>query len=30
VTLGPEKNWMGLARIRHFENAFPASGNFNI
>lgn len=30
VTLGPEKNWMGLARIRHFENAFPASDNFNI
>lgn len=30
VTLGPEKNWMGLAKIRHVENAFGASENFNI
>jgi putative endonuclease len=30
VTLGPEKNWMGLAKIRHIENAFAASENFNI
>lgn len=30
VTLGPEKNWMGLAKIRHVENAFSASENFNI
>ena len=30
VTLGPEKNWMGLAKIRHVENAFPASENFNV
>lgn len=30
VTLGPEKNLLGLAKIRHFENAFSAEGNFNI
>ena len=30
VTLGPEKNWMGLAKIRHIENDFPVSENFNI
>lgn len=30
VTLGPEKNWMGLARLRHFENAFSVSENFNV
>jgi len=30
VTLGPEKNWMGLAKIRHVENAFTASENFNV
>jgi putative endonuclease len=30
VTLGPEKNFLGLLKIRHFENAFPADGNFNV
>ncbi|HJT23020.1 MAG TPA: YraN family protein [bacterium] len=30
VTLGPEKNWMGLAKIRHIENAFSISENFNV
>ncbi len=30
VTLGPDKNWMGLAKIRHVENAFSAGGDFNI
>jgi putative endonuclease len=30
VTLGPEKNWMGLGKLRHFENAFAAEGFFNI
>jgi putative endonuclease len=30
VTIGPEKNWLGLMKIRHFENAFSASGHFNV
>ena len=30
ITLGPEKNLLGLLKIRHFQNAFPAEGNFNI
>ncbi len=30
VAVGPEKNWMGLAKIQHIENAFSAEGNFNI
>lgn len=30
VTLGPGKNWMGLAKIHHIENAFQVSENFNI
>ncbi|HUO57161.1 MAG TPA: YraN family protein [bacterium] len=30
VTLGPDKNWLGLAKIRHYENAFSVEGGFNI
>ena len=30
VTLGPEKNWLGLPKIKHYENAFSAVGSFNI
>jgi putative endonuclease len=30
LTLGPEKNLLGLPKVRHFENAFPVEGSFNI
>ncbi len=30
VTLGPEKNWVGLGKLRHFENAFSIEGFFNV
>ena len=30
VTIGPEKGWFGLPKIRHFENAFEAAGDFNV
>lgn len=30
VTIGPEQNWLGWPKIRHFENAFQAAGNFNV
>ena len=30
VTLGPDKNWLGLPKVRHFENAFSADGNYNV
>lgn len=30
VTLGPEKNLLGLPKIRHFENAFSPEGFFNV
>lgn len=30
VTLGPEKNWLGMPKIRHFENAFSAEDDFNV
>lgn len=30
VAIGPEKNWLGMLKIQHFENAFSAVGNFNI
>jgi putative endonuclease len=30
VTLGPEKNLLGLPKIRHFENAFSPDGYFNV
>lgn len=30
VTIGPEKNWMGFLKIRHFENAFPVTEDFNV
>ncbi|HXL72610.1 MAG TPA: YraN family protein [bacterium] len=30
VTVGPEKNFLGFLKVRHFENAFPVSGVFNI
>ena len=30
VTLGPEKNFLGLLKVRHFENAFSAEGAFNV
>ncbi len=30
LTMGPDKNWMGLAKIRHFENAFSVEEYFNV
>lgn len=30
VTVGPEKNFLGLLKVRHFENAFSSSGVFNV
>lgn len=30
VTLGPEKNLLGLAKIRHFMDAFSADGSFTV
>lgn len=30
VTLGPERNLLGLPKIRHFENAFSPDGYFNV
>jgi Holliday junction resolvase-like predicted endonuclease len=30
VTLGPEKNLLGLPKVRHFENAFSPEGSFNV
>ncbi|HVZ81737.1 MAG TPA: YraN family protein [bacterium] len=30
VTLGPDKNLLGLPKIRHFENAFSPEGFFNV
>jgi putative endonuclease len=30
ITVGPEKNFLGFLKVRHFENAFSADGVFNI
>jgi len=30
VTLGPEKNFLGLLKVRHVKDAFSAEGNFNV
>ncbi len=30
VTIGPDKSWLGLAKIRHFENAFSVEEYFNV
>jgi putative endonuclease len=30
VTVGPEKNFLGFLKVRHFENAFSADGVFNV
>jgi putative endonuclease len=30
VTIGPDKNWLGLGKIRHFENAFSVEEYFNV
>jgi len=30
LTIGPDKNWLGLPKVRHLENAFSVSENFNI
>ena len=30
VTLGPEKNFLGLLKVRHLKNAFSVEGNFNV
>jgi putative endonuclease len=30
VTIGPEKNWLGLLKIQHFENAFSVDESFNV
>jgi putative endonuclease len=30
VTVGPEKNFLGFLKVRHFENAFSAGGIFNV
>ena len=30
IAVGPEKNFLGFLKIRHFENAFSVDGAFNI
>jgi putative endonuclease len=30
LTIGPDKSWLGLAKIRHFENAFSVEEYFNV
>ncbi len=30
VTIGPDKSWLGLPKIRHFENAFSVEEYFNV
>jgi putative endonuclease len=30
VAVGPERNWLGWPKVRHFENAFPVDGSFNV
>jgi putative endonuclease len=30
VSVGPDKNWMGQPKIRHFEDAFQAPTGFNV
>jgi putative endonuclease len=30
VTLGPEKNFLGLLKVRHVKDAFSAAGDFNV
>jgi len=30
VTLGPDKNLLGLLKVRHFENAFSTEESFNV
>ncbi len=30
LAIGPEKNWLGFEKIRHFEDAFQAEGDFNV
>jgi putative endonuclease len=30
VTLGPEKNFLGFLKIRHFEDAFTTDGRFSV
>ncbi len=30
VTLGPEKNWLGWAKLQHFENVFSVDDFFNV
>ncbi|HTC20513.1 MAG TPA: YraN family protein [bacterium] len=30
ITIGPDKNWLGLGKIRHFENAFSVEEYFNV
>jgi putative endonuclease len=30
ITVGPEKNFLGFLKTRHFENAFSVNGVFNI
>ncbi len=30
VTLGPERNFLGFPKVRHFQGAFSAEGNFTV
>lgn len=30
LTLGPDKSWLGIPKIRHFENAFSVEEYFNV
>jgi putative endonuclease len=30
ITVGPEKNFLGFLKVRHFENAFSTNGVFNV
>lgn len=30
VTVGPDKNWLGLPKIRHLQNAFSVEEDYNV
>jgi putative endonuclease len=30
LTVGPDKNWLGLPKIRHLENAFSVEEDYNV
>ncbi len=30
VAIGPDRNWLGLPKVRHLKDAFSAEGSFNV